>query len=229
VKKKQTKDSDEGIVSKTTRRRLKKRYNEIKKEEEEKEKIKDAWNKLKQHDQRKKVEKIARKAVEKIDVILKDDSSSEKRKKRQRKDPSSTSSSPPKRQYKVRAFRIKGQDRSSSEERPVLTEKGEDDIQDETQREVHPVTTRTPPHQRESGTPQSQSERKNITEEMRMYARVHLEFPDPSDEGWKTFLETNRMMERSHQEGREYLEEREERIREEFRQRLLNCTRCRTK
>ena len=58
-----------------------------------------------------------------------------------------------------------------------------------------------------------------------LYLKVCKAYPNASDEDWKTFLETNRMSERSRQEGREYLEEQEEiRRREEFRQRLLNCS-----
>ena len=113
---------------------------------------------------------------------------------------------------------LKGQDRSPSEERPVLTEKGEDDTQEETQREVNPATIRTPPHQRESGTPQSQSQ---VEEETQVYSM----FPVATDEDWQKVEESRQMSERSLQEGREYLEEQEERIRSRanFYQRIVTC------
>jgi hypothetical protein len=47
----------------------------------------------------------------------------------------------------------------------------------------------------------------------KVYAKVYEAFPNASDEDWKTFIESRRLSERSWQEGREYLEEQEERIR----------------
>ena len=63
---------------------MKKKYEEIRNEKKKKEKVKEAYVKLKSFNRSKGLKKVAQQALRRIDVIL-DDSKSDRRKKRRKK------------------------------------------------------------------------------------------------------------------------------------------------
>ena len=81
VTRKRSEDSDE-ILTKAERRKLKKRYEEIRDKEKEEQKIKDAYMKVKNFDKSRRIKKAAQQALKKIDKILDNSSTGDQKKRR---------------------------------------------------------------------------------------------------------------------------------------------------
>ena len=180
---KRSEDSDDEILTKAERRKLKKRYEEIRNKEKEEQKIKDAYMNVKNFDKSRKIKKAAQQALKKIDKILDDSSTDDRKKRRTRKSEGSNSDQSRTEKYRVKAFRVRDIRRGESEARPVLTERGEDET--ETQ-EVNPVMTRTPPNQ-------SETPRKSESlPEAELEVDIQKVIPNVSEEDTRRFQENTR-------------------------------------